>query len=115
VRAITVVSRLFPQPGGRDTTCLPLASAAMSSSEEQFRDVFDRLTPEIQRALLDRRRSGRVSAEVKAAIERAGGPVGEWWFPEGEPGSDVYALHPDFAAFLDTVAERKGYDLPPLE
>ena len=86
----------------------------MSAGDEQFRDVFDRLSPEIQQALLDRRRSGRVSAEVRAEVERAGGGVGQGWLPDSEPGSDVYALNPDFAAFLDRVAEEKGYDLPPL-
>lgn len=75
--------------------------------------MFDRLSADTQQALLDRRRSGRVSAEVKAEIERAGGEVGQWWLPDSE-GSDVYALHPDFVAFLDRVAEEKGYDLPPL-
>jgi hypothetical protein len=84
------------------------------SNDEQFREVFDRLPSETQQALLDRRRSGRVSAEVKTEIERAGGEVGEWWFPDSEADSDVYALHPDFAAFLERVAEEKGYDLPPL-
>lgn len=85
----------------------------MSDGDEEFWTVFDRLSADTQQALLDRRRSGRVSAEVKAEIERAGGEVGQWWLPDSE-GSDVYALHPDFVAFLDRVAEEKGYDLPPL-
>jgi hypothetical protein len=86
----------------------------MPYSEQQHRDVFDRLAPEIQRELLDSRRrdSVSVSAELMVEIERAGGHVSEWLFPES-PGSKVYVLRPDFVAFLDDVAEEKGYDFPP--
>ena len=45
-------------------------------------------------------------------IERAGGDVSEWLFLES-PGSEIYVLHPDFVAFLDELAEEKGYDFPP--
>jgi hypothetical protein len=86
----------------------------MPYSEQQHRDVFDRLAPDIQRELLDSRRrdSVSVSPDLMVEIERAGGDVSEWLFPES-PGSEVYVLHPDFVAFLDNVAEEKGYDLPP--
>jgi hypothetical protein len=80
----------------------------MSSGAEQHREVFDRLRLAAQRELLDTRRNGRVSAELKVEVERAGGSVSTWTFLESEPGSEVYVLHADFVAFLDKVARARN-------
>ena len=79
----------------------------MSNGDKQHREVFDKLSPGAQRELLNTRRNGRVSAELKAVIERAGGSVSTWTFLESEPGSEVYVLHPGFVAFLDKVAQER--------
>jgi hypothetical protein len=87
----------------------------MPYSEEQHREVFNRLAPDIQQELLNARRrdSVSVSPELMAEIERAGGDFSEWLFTDN-PDSATYVLDPDFVAFLEKVAEEKGYDLPPL-
>jgi hypothetical protein len=79
----------------------------MSNGDEQHREAFDRLRLAGQRELLNARRNGRVSVELKAEVERAGGSVSTWTLLESEPGSEVYVLHPDFVAFLDKVARGK--------
>jgi hypothetical protein len=86
----------------------------MPYSEQQHREVFDRLAPDIQRELLDSRRraSVSVSPDLMVEIERAGGEVSEWLSPES-PGSEAYVLSQDFVTFLDEVADEKGYDFPP--